>query len=191
MYISSVTLSFEISRSKVKILERVFKLYLSIYLTFIYFLLFSSAPVILIITHPVLMAYGLILYAVLVRIRLRILRIRWFIYLLVLIFLGGVIVLIIYITSIAANEKFNSQLKKRLRRLILAILLVSLRITMLPTLEKVVFLENTPTFLMSLIEARSSLMYFWITFYLLLVLISVVKIVKLEEGPLVRRLWPL
>ena len=106
------------------------------------------------------MAYGLILYAVLVRIRLRTLRIRWFIYLLVLIFLGGVIVLIIYITSIAANEKFNSQLKKRLRRLILAILLVSLRITILPALEKVVFLENTPTFLMSLIEARSSLMYF-------------------------------
>ena len=137
------------------------------------------------------MAYGLILYAVLVRIRLRTLRIRWFIYLLVLIFLGGVIVLIIYITSIAANEKFNSQLKKRFRRLILAILLVSLRITILPALEKVVFLENTPTFLMSLIEARSSLMYFWITFYLLLVLISVVKIVKLEEGPLVRRLWPL
>ena len=115
MYISSVTLNFEISRSKVKILERVFNLYFSIYLTFIYFLIFRRAPVLLIVTHPVLMAYVLIGYAILVSIGLRTLSIRWFMYLLVLIFLGGVIILIIYITSMAANEKFNSYLKTRLR----------------------------------------------------------------------------
>ena len=109
MYISSGTLIHEISRSKVKTLERVFKLYSSIYLTVIYLILFSSAPLLLLVAHPVFISYILIGYAILVRIRLRTLRISWFIYLLVLIFLGGVIILIIYITSIAANEKFNFQ----------------------------------------------------------------------------------
>ena len=160
MYISSVTLNFEISRSKVKILERVFNLYFSIYLTFIYFLMFRRAPVLLIVTHPVLMAYVLIGYAILVRIRLRTLSIRWFIYLLVLIFLGGVIILIIYITSMAANEKFNSYLKTRLRKIILGGALLIISIVFMPIIEKVIFLENTPTFLISLMESRSRLIYF-------------------------------
>lgn len=188
MYISSVTLSYEISRSKVKILERVFKLYFSIYLTFIYLILFRRAPFLLLITHPVLISYILIGYALLVRIRLSTLRIRWFIYLLVLIFLGGVIILIIYITSIAANEKFNTQKKFFLGAGLLFIVLRGVRLLLLPSLEKTFSLERRPTFLIRLIEARSRLIYFWITFYLLLVLIRAVKIVKLEEGPLVRRL---
>ena len=75
MYISSVTLIHEISRSKVKTLERVFKLYSSIYLTVIYLILFSSAPLLLLVAHPVLISYILIGYAILVRIRLRTLRI--------------------------------------------------------------------------------------------------------------------
>ena len=150
--------------------------------------MFRRAPALLIVTHPVLMAYVLIGYAIIVSIRLRTLSIRWFIYLLVLIFLGGVIILIIYITSIAANEKFNSYLKDSLRKIILGGVLLVASVVFMPVLEKVIFLENTPTFLISLIESRSRLIYFWITFYLLLVLIRAVKIVKLEEGPLVKRL---
>jgi len=150
--------------------------------------MFRRAPALLIVTHPVLMAYVLIGYAIIVSIRLRTLSIRWFIYLLVLIFLGGVIILIIYITSIAANEKFNSYLKDSLRKIILGGVLLVASVVFIPVLEKVIFLENTPTFLISLIESRSRLIYFWITFYLLLVLIRAVKIVKLEEGPLVKRL---
>ena len=106
------------------------------------------------------MAYVLIGYAILVRIRLRTLSIRWFMYLLVLIFLGGVIILIIYITSMAANEKFNSYLKTRLRKIILGGALLIISITFIPIIEKVIFLENTPTFLISLMESRSRLIYF-------------------------------
>ena len=146
------------------------------------------APALLIVTHPVLMAYILIRYAILVRIGLSTLRIRWFMYLLVLIFLGGVIILIIYITSIAANEKFNSYLRTSLRKPVWGVALLRISVVFIPVLEKAIFLENAPTFLIRLIESRSRLIYFWITFYLLLVLIRAVKIVKLEEGPLVRRL---
>jgi len=188
MYISSVTLIHEISRSKVKTLERVFKLYSSIYLTVIYLILFSSAPLLLLVAHPVLISYILIGYAILVRIRLRTLRISWFIYLLVLIFLGGVIILIIYITSIAANEKFNFQKPLFFEIGLLLFSMRGVRLLFLTPLEKILSLENRPAFLISLIEAGSSLIYFWITFYLLLVLIRAVKIVKLEEGPLVQRL---
>ena len=77
-----------------------------------------------------------------------------------LIFLGGVIILIIYITSIAANEKFNSYLKDSLRKIILGGVLLVASVVFIPVLEKVIFLENTPTFLISLIESRSRLIYF-------------------------------
>ena len=160
MYISSVTLMHEISRSKVKILERVFKLYLSIYLTIIYLILFSSAPFLLLVAHPVLISYILIGYAILVRIRLRTLRISWFIYLLVLIFLGGVIILIIYITSIAANEKFNFQKPFLLEVGFFLLSIGGISILFLSPLEKILPLENRPAFLISLIEASSRLIYF-------------------------------
>ena len=75
-------------------------------------------------------------------------------------FLGGVIILIIYITSMAANEKFNSYLKTRLRKIILGGALLIISIACIPIIEKVIFLENTPTFLISLMESRSRLIYF-------------------------------
>jgi len=81
-------------------------------------------------------------------------------YLLVLIFLGGVIVLIIYITSIAANEKFNSYLGTRLRKPVWGVALLRISIVFIPVLEKAIFLENAPTFLIRLIESRSRLIYF-------------------------------
>jgi len=52
------------------------------------------------LTHPISLGIILIFYSLLF-------RTLWFFYLLVLVFLGGVIILIIYIRTLAANEKFT------------------------------------------------------------------------------------
>ena len=56
--------------------------------------------------HPLTLAWALVFYAILTRLVVGYLRVSWIIYILVLIFLGGVIVLVVYITTLAANEKF-------------------------------------------------------------------------------------
>jgi len=58
------------------------------------------------VTHPAILAGMLGAYALAVRGVLAVGTTRWFMYMLVLVFLGGVIVLIAYTTTLAANEKF-------------------------------------------------------------------------------------
>merc|ERR1712237_221396 len=58
------------------------------------------------LTHPISLGIVLIFYSLLMGVTTIIFRTPWFFYLLVLVFLGGVIILIIYIRTLAANEKF-------------------------------------------------------------------------------------
>merc|ERR1712184_75222 len=62
--------------------------------------------VLLRLTHPISLGIILIFYSLLIGVATITLRTPWFFYLLVLVFLGGVIILIIYIRTLAANEKF-------------------------------------------------------------------------------------
>merc|ERR1712002_713944 len=57
-------------------------------------------------SHPISIGLILVLLSILSGAILIKINITWFFYLLVLVFLGGVIVLIIYISTLAANEKF-------------------------------------------------------------------------------------
>merc|ERR1712002_313185 len=114
-------------------------------------------------------------------------RIRWFLYLLVLIFLGGVIILIIYITTMSANEKLYHTSQVNSRELgIYGVFVLGFYRFIFP-MEKTRARERALNFTLTLMETSSRGIYVWITFYLLLVIIRVVKIVKLEEGPLVKR----
>ena len=56
--------------------------------------------------HPISLGIVLIFYSLIIGIMSIIFSTPWFFYLLVLVFLGGVIILIIYISTLAANEKF-------------------------------------------------------------------------------------
>jgi len=140
------------------------------------------------LTHPAILAAMLGGYALIVRLLLALGTARWFIYILVLVFLGGVIVLIAYITTLAANEKFFFYSSGAS---VFAFLLV--------TLAGGLFILNSrgmgranPGFggsvLTELFSARACLPYVLCVLLLLIVLIGVVKVVKLERGPLAKRL---
>ena len=146
------------------------------------------SPLIIFFTHPILLAYLLVVYAVLISFFLALIRIRWFLYLLVLIFLGGVIILIIYITTMSANEKLYHTSQVSARELVIYGVFVLGFYSFIFPIKKTRARERALNFTLTLMETSSRGIYVWITFYLLLVIIRVVKIVKLEEGPLVKRL---
>jgi len=97
-------------------------------------------------------------------------------------------VLIIYITSLAANEKIILVVKNFKFRLIFFFLFNLFLYFLKKDINLNSIFSNRSNFITRLIENRSSLLYLLTTYYLLLVLIRVVKIVKQEKGPLVRRL---
>lgn len=111
-----------------------------------------------------------------------IIRVSWFLYLLVLVFLGGVIVLVIYIRTLAANEKFDKlSFNKSFFFLILIYLYLDNRF--IRTKRAI----NT-NLVINLYESNYRTIMVFLIRYLLLTILCVVKLVKFDKGPLVGRL---
>jgi len=137
------------------------------------------------INHPISLGFILIFYALATGLLSFILRNSWFFYLLVLVFLGGVIILIIYIRTLSANEKFfvtNSGLP------LLFIVLLSSIMGFYYRSSKTVSITVKNCIISNVYEQSNSRLTIMLILYLLLTILCVVKLVKFEKGPLVRRL---
>merc|ERR1711923_519001 len=111
------------------------------------------------ISHPIFFSIILIIRSIVIGIICMKINLSWFFYLLVLVFLGGVIVLIIYINTLAINEKFFY------------------------------YKINLSNYIsMNLYESMNFISLLFLILYLLLTLVCVVKLVKFEYGPLIKRL---
>nr|QNJ60039.1 NADH dehydrogenase subunit 6 [Chortophaga viridifasciata] len=121
----------------------------------------------------------------------------WLSYILFLTFLGGMLVLFIYITSIASNEMFT------IKSISMIIMLVLTTITMLilNMLEKTTFIDmmkNTETMninqsinyqemtmsLMKLYNNPTIVITMMMMIYLFIALLAVVKITNINQGPI-------
>nr|YP_010693097.1 NADH dehydrogenase subunit 6 [Dacus eclipsis]WCB98278.1 NADH dehydrogenase subunit 6 [Dacus eclipsis] len=122
----------------------------------------------------------------------------WFSYILFLIFLGGMLVLFIYVTSLASNEMFSLSMKLSLMCLTIMMMLMliftltdkSSMAPFLTTLEtqnnynlNIFMTENTLN-LNKLYNFPTNIITILLMNYLLITLIAVVKITKLFYGPL-------
>nr|YP_010491965.1 NADH dehydrogenase subunit 6 [Eucrate crenata]UWM93447.1 NADH dehydrogenase subunit 6 [Eucrate crenata]WAK85101.1 NADH dehydrogenase subunit 6 [Eucrate crenata] len=117
----------------------------------------------------------------------------WFSYILFMIFLGGMLVLFIYVASLASNELFSFSLTNFLFFSSMLILITFMLMFMDPLL-----ISNHSSLLISsansiystysniswIYSFMNSIFTLFIIFYLLLTLIVVVKIVNLFKGPL-------
>jgi len=150
--------------------------------------MFTLNIVFVFIFHPLAIIIVLIAQSVLVSIILfRISHFPWFSYTLILVFLGGILILFTYIANIASNEKFTPNLK------LLGLLTLLTRITLIlgfPGLkipqdykpldqEQIIgllILKPFDSVILPLIVLIAGL--------ILLALLGVVKIRKINSGPL-------
>nr|ANU83265.1 NADH dehydrogenase subunit 6 [Loxoblemmus equestris] len=118
----------------------------------------------------------------------------WFSYILFMVFLGGMLVLFIYITSLASNEMFLLSMKMMFYSMMITILMMVLimklshtvinqnnkndsmmtNMNMLQEFNNLNQLYNHPNFNITIITIM----------YLLFTLIVIVKITEIQEGPL-------
>ena len=101
----------------------------------------------------------------------------------ILVFLGGVIILIIYINTLIINEKIF--LKKFFHLYIYIFFIITIFI-----LKKNIFLKinNSNFYSIIIYENINIFIILFLILYLLFTLICVVKLVKFEYGPLIKRL---
>lgn len=117
----------------------------------------------------------------------------WFSYILFLIIIGGILILFIYITRVASNEKFKFSYKLIITIIIILLLILSLNMidSYFNYLNLNIYdliIQNQPKlFKLSIIKFinwPNNLIIFIIIIYLLITLIAVVKITKIQYGPL-------
>lgn len=175
------------------------KLPLDIIQFILYSLLFIFRIIFTQITHPLAIGLILLVQTLLICLITGLIAKRfWFSYILFLIFLGGILVLFIYVTSLASNEIFTISIKLIIISFIFFITtLVSAYFIDKSTInmffnsnemESIInsfsyFIENSLS-LNKLYNYPTNLITILLINYLLITLIAVVKITKLFYGPL-------
>nr|ASM82797.1 NADH dehydrogenase subunit 6 [Neoperla ignacsiveci] len=150
------------------------------------------------ITHPLAMGLTLLIQTLIICLTTGLLTHSfWFSYILFLVFLGGLLVLFIYVTSLASNEMFTftpsalSMLFLFIATMILTYLIIDplsfpLNTNSADSSDTFFFNaneESTPA-LMKLYNEPTSSITLMLALYLFLTLIAVVKITKIFSGPL-------
>nr|WEF49688.1 NADH dehydrogenase subunit 6 [Synendotendipes sp.] len=169
---------------------------------FIFFLLIMSSLIFSMMNHPLSMGLMLMIQTMLIVIFSGLLtKSFWFSYSLFLIFLGGMLILFMYMTSIASNEEFKFQINfKFIFILFFYFFLISLFFIIFN--QKLLFFNKTNNFEILNIDSMKTLFFennfmlnkmynfpmnmitIMLINYLFLTLIAVVKITNIFEGPL-------
>nr|YP_010004103.1 NADH dehydrogenase subunit 6 [Appias nero]QNR01209.1 NADH dehydrogenase subunit 6 [Appias nero] len=122
----------------------------------------------------------------------------WFSYILFLIFLGGLLVLFIYVSSIASNELMNFSLKLKFNLMIYLIMFIISFIIMYIYLLKIpnlnnemsnytqhfIFFNENKISLTKLYNNQTFLLIVMLIIYLFITLVAVIKITNIFFGPL-------
>nr|YP_010631644.1 NADH dehydrogenase subunit 6 [Propomacrus davidi]WBP61422.1 NADH dehydrogenase subunit 6 [Propomacrus davidi] len=147
---------------------------------------------ILILTHPLSMGFVLLGQTITITLTIGFFNYNyWFSYILFLILIGGMLILFIYMTSVASNEKFKYSMKTKMILFItsltaLPIMLIDSYLSSLSTINLETF-NNCTNFTLSLnkfLNPPSNMIMYMMIIYLLITLIAIVKITSFKTGPL-------
>nr|YP_010022560.1 NADH dehydrogenase subunit 6 [Sarcophaga hervebazini]QOP39408.1 NADH dehydrogenase subunit 6 [Sarcophaga hervebazini] len=148
--------------------------------------------------HPLAMGLTLLIQTTLICLTSGLMtKTFWFSYILFLVFLGGMLVLFIYVTSLASNEMFTFSIKLMMTTIIMFLLSIYIlifmdkNILMQYTNMEIKSMFNMDSYimenslsLMKLYNYPTNLLTIMLMNYLLITLIAVVKITKMFKGPL-------
>nr|YP_010309766.1 NADH dehydrogenase subunit 6 [Lagorina sericea]UMR54883.1 NADH dehydrogenase subunit 6 [Lagorina sericea] len=146
------------------------------------------------LTHPLSLGITLLIQTLLISLMSGKLCYNfWFSYILFLIMVGGMLILFIYMTSIASNEKFIMKIKSMLPSMIMILSLSSPLFIMFVSDSEtkntmVTSITNfSPSLPVSMIKYTTFPLGIMLTFmiiYLFITLIAIVKIIDTKMGPL-------
>nr|YP_010894908.1 NADH dehydrogenase subunit 6 [Phortica tanabei]WJW73421.1 NADH dehydrogenase subunit 6 [Phortica tanabei] len=165
----------------------------------IYSLIMMTSIIFINMFHPLAMGLTLLIQTLLISLLTGLMtKTFWYSYILFLVFLGGMLVLFIYVTSLASNEMFNLSIKLTIFSMIfmffsmmLCFILDKTSLSFFLTNNEMESIFNLKTFLMENALSLNKLYNYPTNFitillmnYLLITLIVIVKITKLFKGPL-------
>nr|YP_010564751.1 NADH dehydrogenase subunit 6 [Volucella liupanshanensis]UZA61154.1 NADH dehydrogenase subunit 6 [Volucella liupanshanensis] len=149
--------------------------------------------------HPLSMGLMLLIQTILICLMTGLMtKSFWFSYILFLIFVGGMLILFIYVTSLASNEMFSLSMKMTLMTIMFMLIMLmymfitdkmmliynSMNNEMNSITEMNSFIKENTMNLNKLYNYPTNMITIMLITYLLITLIATVKITKLFYGPL-------
>nr|UCU06877.1 NADH dehydrogenase subunit 6 [Potamometra linnavuorii] len=138
--------------------------------------------------HPLSMGFSIIMLTMLIAIMMNMMiKYSWYSYILILVMLGGMLVLFMYMASIASNEIMKFSLKILLLMMtmfIMSNLLINFEMETM-TSPNMYFIENQNNMsMMKLFNSKTSIITILLATYLLITMIYVIFITNMFEGPM-------
>nr|WGU15875.1 NADH dehydrogenase subunit 6 [Clephydroneura sp.] len=163
-------------------------------------LMIMSCMIFLTMNHPLAMGLNLLIHTLLTCLFTGMIsKSFWFSYILFLIFLGGMLVLFIYVTALASNEMFSLPMKSIFMwtlywmMMTTMIMIMDKQLTNFPieNTDQMIMSSMTPFFnpentimLMKLYNLPTNMITIMLMIYLLITLVATVKITNAFFGPL-------
>nr|UFK32262.1 NADH dehydrogenase subunit 6 [Eurhadina dongwolensis] len=141
---------------------------------------------ILIMNHPMSMGLMLMIQTITIIILMnKILSSSWFAMITFLMMIGGLLIMFMYMSSIASNEKFK--LKFNIMFLLIILIMIQDEMmleTQINEMQDMIETKNMNLSLSKIYNEKSMMLTVMLVLYLLLTMISVTKMVKHHKGPL-------
>nr|YP_009347385.1 NADH dehydrogenase subunit 6 [Aporia bieti]APU93493.1 NADH dehydrogenase subunit 6 [Aporia bieti] len=162
-------------------------------------MMISLSLIMFFINHPLMMGLLILCQTMLLSLLMGIyINTYWFSYILFLIFLGGLLVLFIYVSSIASNEMMNFSMKFKLNFILLLMIIFTSIIYYKNQIfinyynnnemnnfnQYFLFYNESKINLSKLYDNQTFLLIMMLIIYLFITLIAVIKITNIFFGPL-------
>nr|APX40782.1 NADH dehydrogenase subunit 6 [Cryptocephalus lividimanus] len=164
-------------------------------MTLLIFMILMTTTMCCFMNHPLTLGFILLLQTILIALLTGLLSLNfWSSYIILLIMIGGLLILFIYMTSIASNEKFKFSFMLFLLSMFFLLcsmsaflffdkFLLSQKLNMIETFSMYENI-NTQFFFNKFINFPHNMIYLMIVIYLLITLIAIVKITNKTKGTL-------
>nr|YP_010268785.1 NADH dehydrogenase subunit 6 [Halobates proavus]UIG88087.1 NADH dehydrogenase subunit 6 [Halobates proavus] len=154
----------------------------------IFILMIMMATIMMMLKHPLSMGFNLILITFISSIMMSIwMKYTWYSYILVLVMLGGMLVLFMYMASIASNEIMKFSFKILITMIMTMIITLTLLKEEMLSYNSIIIqtLDGQQNMsMMKLFNTKSSIITIMMALYLLMTMIYVIFITNTFEGPM-------
>nr|YP_011010430.1 NADH dehydrogenase subunit 6 [Metrocoris tenuicornis]WPW47045.1 NADH dehydrogenase subunit 6 [Metrocoris tenuicornis] len=155
---------------------------------FIYVMIVTISSTMIMMKHPLSMGFNLIIMTILLSMMMNIImKYSWYSYILTLVMMGGMLVLFMYMASVASNEMMKFSMKTMFMMMFIMIMTTMimknelyLNMNMIiPTIENQQNLS-----MMKLFNMKTFMITIMLAMYLLITMIYVIYITNSFEGPM-------
>nr|QEH58951.1 NADH dehydrogenase subunit 6 [Metrocoris sp. XD-2019] len=148
----------------------------------------TMATIMVMVNHPLSMGFNLIIMTLLISMMMNMMiQYSWYSYMLILVMLGGMLVLFMYMASVASNEIMKFSFKITIMAIVIMLFMMLILKTEMLSNSNMFFsyMENQQNMsMMKLFNSKSMYITIFMALYLLMTMIYVIFITKTFEGPM-------